>query len=116
MPFYSWECLTLCLKDREVDLVIPNEPDMERLLKYLIWNTKTIDGCKNSAVKILNKMQKQSTKSTTDAAIQNEHLLFSKVYRKYVVMKVRAKISFMAWKNSKTISELFVDSILKTYQ
>jgi len=48
--------------------------------------------------------------------LKNEHRLFSKVYTKYVIMKVRAKISYMAWKKSKTVSELFVDAILKAHQ
>jgi len=48
MPFYSWNCLTLCLKHREVDLVIPNEQDMQKVLKFLIWKLKTVDGLKNS--------------------------------------------------------------------
>ena len=28
LPFYSWECLTLVLDDRDVDLVIKNEKEM----------------------------------------------------------------------------------------
>jgi len=25
VPFHAWQCLTICLENREVDLVIPNE-------------------------------------------------------------------------------------------
>lgn len=29
IPFYSWNCLTLCFKDRDIDLIIKNEADMQ---------------------------------------------------------------------------------------
>jgi hypothetical protein len=32
LPFYSWECLTLTLKDRDINLVIRDEASMDRLL------------------------------------------------------------------------------------
>lgn len=62
VPFYSWECLTLQLGNRDVDLVIRDEKQMNRLLKYLIHNMKTLDGNKNSALKVLELMNKQSIK------------------------------------------------------
>lgn len=49
IPFYSWNCLTLLMKHRDVDLVIPNEKHMDRFLKFLIFNMNTVDGNKNSA-------------------------------------------------------------------
>ena len=36
VPFYSWECLTLVLEHREVDLVIKNEKEMQMILRFLI--------------------------------------------------------------------------------
>jgi len=46
----------------------------------------------------------------------NEHILFRKVYLKYIVLQVRAKISFMAMQARQTIVELFVHSILSSYE
>jgi hypothetical protein len=34
---------------------------------------------------------------------------------KYKIMRVRAKISFMAFKNSKTVPEMIFDEIMKSY-
>jgi hypothetical protein len=53
LPFYSWNCLTLQMSHRDVDLVIRNDNDMEKVLKFLIYNLKTLDGSKNSALKMI---------------------------------------------------------------
>lgn len=57
IPFYSWQCITLELKHRSVDLVIPDEKDMEKFLKFLIHNLRCMDGVKGSADKLLELMQ-----------------------------------------------------------
>ena len=44
VPFYSWNCITIQLEHRDVDLVIRNEYQMKVLLKFLIHSLKTIDG------------------------------------------------------------------------
>lgn len=49
LPFFSWECLSIVLKDRLVDLVIKNQEHMNMLLKLLIHNLNTINGELNSA-------------------------------------------------------------------
>jgi hypothetical protein len=36
-PFFAWNCITLQLKDREVDLVIKKENEMKMFLTYLIY-------------------------------------------------------------------------------
>ena len=38
IPFYSWECLTIQCEDRDVDMVIKNQEDMQKLLKFLIYH------------------------------------------------------------------------------
>lgn len=60
LPFYSWNCLTLFLKHREVDLVIKDEVDMENLIKFLICRLKTIDGNRGTALKVIDTMNAQS--------------------------------------------------------
>jgi hypothetical protein len=43
-PFYAWECITLILASREVDLVIRDQHQMNDLLSYLILKLNTVDG------------------------------------------------------------------------
>ena len=62
LPFYSWECITLELEKRQVDLVIRNEAHMDMLLKFLISTLKTIDGRRKSAEPIINKIYKIKSK------------------------------------------------------
>ena len=56
VPFNSWNCITLCMSNRDIDLVIRNDEDMEKILKFLIYNLKTLDGSKDSALKLIQKM------------------------------------------------------------
>lgn len=44
LPFMAWECLTIQLKDRQVDLVIRNQENMDKLLKFLIFHLDTANG------------------------------------------------------------------------
>jgi hypothetical protein len=45
----------------------------------------------------------------------NEMKVFKKVFLKYKVMIIRAKISFMAFKEGRTINELIISQIIKSY-
>ena len=46
----------------------------------------------------------------------NEQKLFYKVYFRFLILRVRAKISFMAFEKRMTIVELFTSTILKCYK
>ena len=46
----------------------------------------------------------------------NEHNLFRKIYLKYLIMRIRAKISFMAFEKRMTIVEIIVNAIFKSYR
>lgn len=48
MPFYSWECLTIQFKRRDLDIVVKDEIQMEILLKFLIAETNSFDSNRNS--------------------------------------------------------------------
>ena len=48
LPLFNWECITIQLKRRDLDLVIKNELDMQILIKYLIVQLNTFDSNKNS--------------------------------------------------------------------
>jgi len=49
LPFYSWNCITLKLGRRDVDLVIKDEFQMEMFLKFLVYSLRTVNGVRNSA-------------------------------------------------------------------
>jgi len=59
-PFYSWECLTLELGNRDLDLVIRSEKHMKFILKFLIQSIRTMDGRRGTADKVLHLMNQQS--------------------------------------------------------
>jgi hypothetical protein len=94
-----------------VDLVIRNEKDMDYFLKYLIHNLSTIDGCRDSANGILKVLDMQNGNPN-----KNRHEVFRKIYVKYLIMRVRAKISFMALQKRCTVMELFVNAIIYSYK
>ena len=56
LPFYSWQCLTLQLETRDIDLVIHDDADMDRLLKLLIHGMSTLDGRKGTADKLISSL------------------------------------------------------------
>ena len=60
VPFYSWECLTIDIGSRDVDLVIRSEKNMESILKFFISKMRTLDGLKGSANKLLDKLNNDS--------------------------------------------------------
>lgn len=55
-PFYSWECLSIDVGYRDVDLVIRCEKNMQRVLKFIISGMRTLDGRKGTADKILKPL------------------------------------------------------------
>ena len=103
---------------------------MNSFLKYLIHGLRTVDGNRNSASRLLETMNKQSKrdylietgKSLVSESVlynikqTNEHRLFRKVYLKYLIMRIRAKISFMALERRMTVVELIIATIMKSYQ
>jgi len=53
VPFYNWECITLELEFRDVDIVIKDMGEMDVFLKFLIYTLRTIDGKRGTANGIL---------------------------------------------------------------
>ena len=86
IPFYSWECISIQMPHRNVDLVIKDEEDMSNLLTLLVYSIQTIDGNKGSAIPYLYN----------SSWSQTNHI-YHKVLLKYKIMKWRAKISYMAF-------------------
>lgn len=116
MPFLAWDCLTIKLPHRDVDLVFKNETDQNQFTKFLIFNLNTIDGSKNTAIPILNALEEQAIKEycksknlrrekfkpdsassfITKIREDNKLKLTRKAYVKYLIIKLRMKISFIA--------------------
>ena len=55
VPFYAWQCVTLELKHRDVDLVIKDDKDMDDFLMVLIEAMETVDGNRGS-YKVVEEM------------------------------------------------------------
>lgn len=49
LPYYAWECITLQMSNREIDLVIKNERDMDEFIMIIVKHMNTLDGHKDSA-------------------------------------------------------------------
>lgn len=110
LPFYSWNCITLKLRRRYVDLVIKDDKQMSIFVKFLVYSLYTLNGVKNSARSLLHslndlaieKLKKEtgqvwiSNSHQEKISATNEHKIFHQISVKYQVMKIRAKISYMA--------------------
>ena len=131
LPFHSWDCITLQLSHRDVDLVITNEQHMSTFIKFLVYRMKTLDGNRGSAIRALEAMNKQAIKdfltqrrgrATVPESRQhqimatNEFKVFRKVCLKYAIMRIRAKISYEAMMQQKTVCELFLGVIYKHFR
>lgn len=47
--------------------------------------------------------------------LENERVLFHMVIQKYKILKIRLKISFMAFQQNKSVKEMFLSAIIKAY-
>jgi len=107
LNFYAWECITLITEDRDIDIVIRDLKMMHIFIQFLIIKLNTYNGIKDSFNFLVKKRVVKKNETILDR--------FHHVYRSYFIMKVRMKISFEALKTNRTIQELFLFSILKTY-
>ena len=105
MPYYIWQCLTIELKDRDVDLIIMNDRDMIAIISLLIWKINTINGVAGTSHELTDFM-----------SLDRKQELFSSVLMKYKILKARMKISFSAFQRDITIKELFYRQIVNTFQ
>ena len=125
LPFFSWECLTLNIKNRKIYLVIKNEKMMIMLIKFLIGTLNTVDGSRGSDVGIKKALFSQAmndeinsinmkfkdqfdTRVLTIAPSQDQqvnirkqiaHTILMKTALKYKIIRMRSKLSFIAFKN-----------------
>jgi hypothetical protein len=112
LPFQAWECITLTLGNRDIDLVINEEAIMDMFLKLLIHKTNTIDGQRGSAehtkrVMLKKVLTKNSSKEEEQTAIADiSHRLMVRTALSFKVIRARLKMSFLALKSRKTINEM----------
>lgn len=59
VPFYSWNCITLKIGRRDIDLVIKNEKHMSIFQKFLIYSLNTLNGIKNSALPMIQQLNEE---------------------------------------------------------
>lgn len=88
LPFYAWECVTIQLVDRNIDLVFRNDVHMQLFLKVLILALDSFDSQANS-IRSLREI-KVIKRSTSCAAMMHS------IYKGYVLMRVRMKLSYEA--------------------
>ena len=61
LPFFSWQCISLELKNRCIDLVIKDQTKMNLLLRYLIYTLRTVNGFRNSAEEIIKQVYREES-------------------------------------------------------
>lgn len=69
---------------------------------------ETLDGKQGTAKEILKLMEKRDKKS------KNQNLILKKTFLKYTLIRLRQKISFIAFKSNQTILQLFLNAIIKS--
>jgi hypothetical protein len=104
VPFYSWQCVTIEMEHKEMDLIIKDEFEMDVLLGVITYHMNTCNNERNSAIAFVKK------------ADYCERIgLVREVKKKYFIMRIRAKIACIASENLMTVKELLMRQILKTY-
>lgn len=90
-PFHSWNCITLKLGRRDVDLVIKDENQMQIFLKFLIFSLCTLDGTKDSAKFLLNSLVARELQQIKETTGQNwiSHSQEQKVQEMYEMKTFR---------------------------
>lgn len=111
MPFYGWQCISLQTKDRDVDLVIRDQHKMNNFLSILIHKMETLDCSKGTALPLIKCLE---AKKGIDMK-QARHMIVKKTLLRFKILRIRLKISFMAFEKRMTIPELFMQAIMKTH-
>ena len=106
-PFYAWQCVTIQLKHRDVDLVIPNEKSMNRLLFYLSYRLNYKMN-KNFGGMIKNQeFEEQDERDVIETIDKMNRFRFR-------LLRVRTKISYLAYQKKMSVVQLFLHAILKS--
>jgi hypothetical protein len=130
------------LRDRELDLVIKSEEDMKLLLHYLVLKLRTVDGIRDSGMPQVRLMALATLKGQIkanfasvdqEAAFIHEleasnqddiqeiyeaemRRLSLNVCARFMMLRIRMKISYEAFTKNMTVAQLFYRTILRTYE
>ena len=88
--------------------MLKDDKDMKILILFLIVQLNTYDGIRNS----IHNLRKSGV-------IQKKipvHAMKQKIFFSFFMMKLRMKISYEACRKGRTVQELLLKSILKTYK
>lgn len=116
LPFFAWQCISILMPGRTIDLVIPSGSQMKTLIKYLIWSLETVDGFRGTARPYLDTVNniainkvvrvtggKISRTKMFEIQKMNAQNLYEKISKKYGIIIIRLKISYMAMQKGLTI-------------
>lgn len=115
LPFFCWECITIVTDYLQFNLIINDQFEMTKLIEFLIVSLRTIDGRRDSMLsfiehysqeqeaklgyplneEILNNLKKKKNKSKGPSS-EFEKNLYLGVFRKFNMLRVRMKLSYMA--------------------
>ena len=56
MPFYAWQCISLQLEKRTIDLIIESEEQMISLIKLLVYKLNILDGVSQSSLRLQERI------------------------------------------------------------
>ena len=120
IPFYSWQCLTINgTINQQINVIIKEQAIMDMLLKVLIWTTNSIDGIRGTAEGLKRRLtedQAKKGKVDDEAKMMIDHQVMLKALFALKMLRMRHKISFKCMKQGKTLSELVLGQVLKSYK
>ena len=58
MPCYAWQCLSLTLAHRDVDIAFKSQKEQNNFVKFLLYKMNTIDGIRDSATGVIKALEK----------------------------------------------------------
>mmetsp|Transcript_21210 Transcript_21210/g.32863 ORF Transcript_21210/g.32863 Transcript_21210/m.32863 type:complete len:126 (-) Transcript_21210:2320-2697(-) len=104
VPFYAWECLTIILNDRDIDLVIRKDNDMNNLLQILLFSMNTVDGQRDSIYFYQHQKMKRKYRNKIAMNFKKREItmetrleILHNLMFKFKLMRIRSKISFSAF-------------------
>lgn len=81
VPFYAWQCISICLKNgHTLNLIIKDETDLKIFLLFLIKKLKSFDGARDT-FETLFKANK-ANRSLSEGQIMQ------RIYKRYALMKL----------------------------
>jgi hypothetical protein len=89
--------------------VIPDQEDMDHVLRYLVFRMNTIDGRRGSSLPL------QGVKSKLETKIVKHHLMMAAM-SKYNILRIRMKISYHAFLKKHTISEHIMRQVVRSHE